>query len=265
MQEYLKIFLISLVTSVAVLFALGPVMMRLQAPEGPRSQQGGASTGTTTEQQPTTAAEITAPNLVGLDVASARERWRKQDITIIEDSQLVDNSVEPGTILSQSPVGGAPLDTKEIRVVVAAAPEQVSVPDVVGKSVAEATELLSEAGFEVPTPTREASFEPLGEVLRQDPDAGAKSETGAMVRLVVSGEPEAVPSEDVGDVEVPRVLRMKLAQAKREIEAAGLAVGKVREREDEEQSSQRVLDQSPAAGSRVAKGSSVDLVIVAPD
>lgn len=265
-QDYLKTFLIALVTSVAVLFALGPVMMRLQQPAGPRPQveaPAGPTPGAdVVPQQP---AQLTAPNLQGLELREARDRWRTEGIVIIEDSQRVDTTVEAGTILSQTPSGGAPLQTKEIRVVVAAAPEMLTVPSVIGKSVVDATETLVDAGFEVPPTEQEASSEPRGTVLRQEPNAGSKSEKGSLVRLVVSGEPEDEDGPKAEMVKVPKVLRLPLSSARKKIEAAGLTVGSVREREDPELSSQRVLSQEPDGGTEAAKGSAVNLVVVAPD
>lgn len=263
MQDYLKTFLIALVTSVAVLFALGPVMVRLQAPDGPRQQvQAPAGSPDPVQPQP---AQLTAPNLQGLDLREARERWRTEGIVIIEDSQRVDTTVEAGTILSQTPAGGAPLQTKEIRVVVAAAPEMVTVPSVIGKSESDATETLVAAGFEVPPAEKEASSEESGQVLRQEPNAGSKSEKGSLVRLVVSGEPDAAGIETEELVEVPKLLHMGLSSARKKIEQAGLTVGSVREREDPELGDHRVLSQEPDAGAMVAKGTAVDLVVVKPE
>ncbi|WP_181198125.1 PASTA domain-containing protein [Enhygromyxa salina] len=276
-QDYLKIFLIALVTSVAVLFALGPFMMKMQEPAGPKPQAEAPAQqapGVQPVQPQPASGQMTAPNLQGLDLRGARDRWRAQSIVIIEDSQRVDTTVEPGTILSQIPSGGAPLQTKEIRVVVAAAPEMVTVPSVIGKSATDATEALVEAGFEVPSPEREAASEAAGTVLRQEPNAGSKSEKGSLVRLVVSGEPEGEAAETAGTpaapeqsgtVEVPRVLGMSFDRARKQLESAGLSVGSVREREDEELSSRRVLSQSPRQGSEVQPGTAIDLVIVAPD
>ena len=65
--------------------------------------------------------------------------------------------------------------------------------------------------------------------------------------------------------ELVRARDASIEAARKKLETLGLAVGSVREREDEELSSQRVLSQSPAAGSKVAKGTTVDLVVVAPD
>jgi beta-lactam-binding protein with PASTA domain len=265
-QDYLKTFLISLVTAVAVLFLLGPMMLKLNQPPGPRPQAEAPAQVPNEPQQPAPA-QLTAPNLQGLALREARDRWRAEGIVIIEDSQRVDATVEPGTILSQIPAGGAPLQTKEIRVVVAAAPEMVSVPSVIGKSTTEATEALVAAGFEVPAPEKEASTEAPGTVLRQEPNAGSKTEKGALVRLVVSGESAAADTggESAGMVEVPKVTGMQIDRARKTLEEAGLVVGSVREKEDPELTGRRVLSQKPAAGSEVASGSVVDLVIVAPD
>jgi beta-lactam-binding protein with PASTA domain len=264
-QDYLKTFLIALVTSVAVLFVLGPVMLRLQGPQGPRQQVEAPAGGAPETVQPQPA-QLTAPNLQDLDLRDARERWRNEGIVIIEDSQRVDTTVEPGTILSQTPSGGAPLQTKEIRVVVAAAPEMVTVPSVIGKSESDAIETLVESGFEVPTSEKESSSEKPGQVLRQEPNAGSKSEKGSLVRLVVSGTPDATAGEPEDElVEVPKVLFIGLSAAKKKIQEAGLVVGSVREREHEELGDHRVLSQDPAAGTKVAKGTAVDLVVVTPE
>jgi beta-lactam-binding protein with PASTA domain len=267
-QDYLKTFLIALVTSVAVLFALGPLMLRLQEPQGPR-QQVEAPVGGKTDQALPQPAQLTAPNLQGLDLRDARERWRNEGIVIIEDSQRIDTTVEAGTILSQTPSGGAPLQTKEIRVVVAAAPEMVTVPSVIGKSESDAIETLVEAGFEVPTSEKESSSEKPGQVLRQEPNAGSKSEKGSLVRLVVSGKPDDEPAVEPEPqdelVEVPKLYGMGLSSAKKKIQEAGLVVGSVREREHPELGNHRVLSQDPSAGSKVAKGTAVDLVVVTPE
>jgi beta-lactam-binding protein with PASTA domain len=265
-QDYLKIFLIALVTSVAVLFSLGPFMMRMQAPQGPRPQaEAPAQPGPTDPLATPGPAQMTAPNLQGLDLREARDRWREGGIVIIEDSQRLDATVEPGTILSQSPPGGAPLQTKEIRVVVAAAPDLITVPSVVGKSATEATEALVEAGFEVPAPEFEPSSEPAGVVLRQEPNAGGTSEKGSLVRLVVSGDTAAGSPAETATIEVPKLRGQSVSGARKKLEAIGLSVGGVREREDPELGGGRVLSQDPSAGTEVAPGTAVDLVIVAPN
>jgi hypothetical protein len=51
-QDYLKTFLISLITAVAVLFLLGPVMLKLNQPAGPRPQSEAPAQAPVEPQQP---------------------------------------------------------------------------------------------------------------------------------------------------------------------------------------------------------------------
>jgi serine/threonine-protein kinase len=261
MQDSVKAFLIALVTSVAVLFILGPIMLKVHglhpatATPATTPAQAQPATGTAPQKAATPAPAMTAPNIEGMSAREARDRFRAQGITIIEDGERVDASAKPGTILQQIPSGGAPLEQKEIRVIVAKAPELIAVPNVVGKKLEQARDELVEGGFEVPEASFEPAEEPGGTVVRQEPNAGAKTEQGAIVRLVVA--------EDT--VKVPKLRGKPISGARKAIEKAGLVVGKVSEREDEELSGRRVLSQSPEAGAQAQRGSPVDLVIVAPD
>lgn len=253
MIDTLKVILISLVISVAVLFLLGPAMLKLQG-----VTPGEAEPPVAAAPAPKTASvarEMSTPNIEGLSVRAARDRWSADGIMIIEESERVDASVKPGTILEQIPTGGAPLQQKEIRVIVAKPPDVVVVPDVVGKPIDEARNTLLAAGFEVPAATLEASDKPGGTVVRQDPNANAKSPKGAIARLVVSEQLRAVP----------KVTGKRLHQAKAILQKAGFEVGNVTRREHPELSGGRVLAQSPEAKAKHATGGVVDLVIVAPD
>lgn len=261
MQDSVKAFLIALVTSVAVLFVLGPIMLKVHGlhpatntPVAPTAAPAPAAPASGAEKK-AAANAMTAPNIEGMPAREARDRFRDQGITIIEDGERVDASAEPGTILQQIPSGGAPLAQKEIRVIVAKAPDLLSVPNVVGKGLDEAREELVNGGFEVPEATFEVAEEPGGTVVRQEPNAGAKTEQGAIVRLVVAQD----------SVKVPKLRNKPISTARKMIEKAGLVVGRVSEQEDPELSGRRVISQSPSAGSDAQRGSAVDLVIVAPD
>lgn len=259
MKEILTTILISLVVSVAVLFSLGPTMLKLNAPETTTLIPSTASKGQAEAPAPlkdkVPEVEATAPNVMGMQIQAARDQWRAQGILIIEDATRVDATTEPGTILSQTPIAGATLKQKEIRAVVASAPEMVDVPNVIGEPVDKAVKMLSDAGFEVPPPTRERTEGKPGSVIKQEPEAGNASVKGSVVRITAVEEL----------IEVPKLYGKRIDQAKKKLEDLGLALGKVSEREDEEMSGRRVLSQSPAAGSTLSPGETVDLVIVAPD
>ncbi len=257
MKEIVISTLIAIVVSVVVLFTLGPVMMRMQASTAPAPAPTPGPATVPTAAPPAAAANeaATAPNVEGMLIADARDRWREAGILIIEDGTRVDTMVSPGTIIEQLPSAGAPLKQKEIRAIVARAPELIGLPNVVGDEFEGARERLVQAGFDVPDPKREAADVPGGQVLRQEPPAGEQIEKGSSIRLVIAAELIAVP----------RLRGTPIDRAKIELTEAGLEVGAISEREDMELSGRRVLSQSPDAGEKVAPGTTVDLVIVAPD
>ncbi len=266
MQNTLKSFVIALVTSTTVLFVLGPFMNRLHS-ETVLSQKAAppvvAAAAVSTDRSPLnrspelTPAKLSAPMIVGMSVRDARDRWRHQGFSIIEDGEREQMGVEAGTIIEQSPEPGDSIRLKEIRVTVASAKEAVAVPSVVGHPLSRAREQLVTAGFEVPDPTEERSSEAPGTVIRQEPNPGAQSLKGSIVRLFVATKPATL--------KVPRVLGKPRAAAIRTLETAGFVVGRITVREHEERSGGRVLHQDPRPGSQAEAGTTVQMVVVAPD
>lgn len=75
-------------------------------------------------------------------------------------------------------------------------PDQATVPDLVGETLAEARPALERAGFSVEE-ERRADPAPINQVLDQDPDAGIEADEGSTVTLTVSAGP---PLREVPDV-----------------------------------------------------------------
>lgn len=257
MNDSLKMFFIALVTAVASQLLLGPYILKLQGVvpiEGshvlPKTESAAAA-GTAPTATP---AKLAAPNLEGIPVAEARERWGAKDIEIIEEGERDGSGAEPGTIIQQRPAPGAELSSKEIRVIVARKSEAQAVPDTVGKPIDEARRVLEAAGFEVGDATPEASDKPASTVIRQTPPATETAKPGSIVRLVVA-EPAGI--------EVPKFTGLFLGKAKQAIEAAGLKVGAIKRAEHAELGAGYVLKQTPAAGEKVPPGTEIELVAVA--
>jgi serine/threonine-protein kinase len=61
-----------------------------------------------------------------------------------------------------------------------------AVPDVVGKTEAQATKILTDAGFKVDSVPDGASTEPKGTVTRQSPQAGTPQNSGSTITILVS-------------------------------------------------------------------------------
>lgn len=260
MNDSFKMFVIALVTAVATQLLLAPYILKLQGfePAGTQATATAPEPAATPTPPPAAAAKLTAPNLEGLSVDAARERWRAKDITIIEDGSRADSGAKPGTILSQRPSPGETLDSKEIRVTVAQAGETIQVPDVMGQVLADARTSLVEAGFEVPPPKSKTvtDADKDGKVVAMDPNAGAQASTGTAVQLTI-GKTDTVA--------VPDFTGVYLKKAREAIEAAGFKVGKIRRVEHPERGQGYVLKQDPEAGATAQPGSEIELVVVAPN
>ncbi|MCJ7751017.1 MAG: protein kinase, partial [Armatimonadetes bacterium] len=118
--------------------------------------------------------------------------------------------------------------------------EMVRVPDVLGMSDAAAKELLEGLGLGYrPVGGKPSEDVVTGAILSQDPAPGIDVGGGTVVKVVLSEGPSHVL--------VPNVTQMSIAQAQRNLEAAGLATGGVQEAYDEDVPAGYVASTLPAA------------------
>jgi serine/threonine-protein kinase len=139
-----------------------------------------------------------------------------------------------------------------VRLFVSTGPEQVSVPNVTGLSRDSAQDSLRGAGLEVSV-REQAAAEPKDQVIAQDPAGGTRVDTGARVTITVSTGPE--------QVSVPDVRGLSPDAATRQLRAAGLKVVKRESPVTDEAQDGLVVDQSPDAGVKVDKDSSVVIFV----
>ncbi len=92
-----------------------------------------------------------------------------------------------GTVVSQSPVAGTSLKAGQtVNLVVAQAPREVAVPEVVGQSETQAAATLGRAGFNPKSVSRGVSeAAKVGVVLKQSPAGGRLAAKGATVTIAV--------------------------------------------------------------------------------
>lgn len=129
--------------------------------------------------------------------------------------------------------------------------ERVTVPNVVGASLAAATDRLEDDGFEVVT-VRENSPRERNEVIGQDPSGGARVEQGSRVRLTVSDGP--------GTATVPDVVGQGRNAARQTLEDAGFEVEEETEPSDDV-SENRVIEQRPTGQTQTETGATVTIVV----
>ncbi len=134
----------------------------------------------------------------------------------------------------------------------------VTVPNVVNQTQAAATTAITGAGLVVGTVTQQSSATvPAGSVSSQNPTSGVGVAAGSAVNLVVSTGPVPTP----GPVAVPNVLNLTQAAATAAINGAGLVLGTVSQSSSTTVPAGSVISQNPNAGTNVAAGSAVALIV----
>lgn len=186
-----------------------------------------------------------------LDVAVAQQELKLVGLEgeVNEAENAYSATVPVGKVVTLKPEPGTqvPIGTK-ITIVLSKGPEPKPVPDVVGKSKADAFAELTAAGFEpVEGKAEFAQGVEEGKVIRITPAAGTNVPEGdKKVTVVVSG----------GAVTVPEVKGKRVKDARKDLEKLGLEV----EVQFNGSDRARVFSQSPDAGAKVEKGSRVTLV-----
>ncbi len=201
----------------------------------------------------------TVPSVIGRTEAEASAAlsltWRVRVLSI-QGSEAND-----GRVVDQVPAAGTPFEKgSEVTITVARRavdPATAVVPSVVGLDGEIAARQLSGLSL-VPLVTQVAS-DPTnaGKVVSQDPAPGTVVAKGSNVALSV-GQPTG-PSP-LMDTEVPDCLRISEADARARLFQAGLQVV-ARDRLAPAGQAGLVLEQDPPAGSRLARGRAVTIVV----
>lgn len=204
-------------------------------------------------QAPAAETTVEVPTVAGLSQEAA--------FTAISDADLIPvpaqeaSELPAGTATRTDPAEGTPVDQEtEVRVFISTGPAEVTVPDVVDKTEAEAVDLLEAAGLVV-SPTRQNEDHPTiaqGRITKTDPAADAPVKAGASVTLYVSS----------GRVVVPNVTGKNVEVASEELAALGLRVNTSGVESTEPEGN--VVSQSRAEGDLVPQGTVIDLGIAEP-
>lgn len=133
--------------------------------------------------------------------------------------------------------------------------QDITVPDVTGKQVEIAKEILSKEHLNVSVNEIESDEVPVGEVITQTPSGGAVVKEKRTIYLTVS------KGNQGSEVLMPDLRDLTLDEAKKKLSEIGLTIGSVHYAESEKYENGKIISQSPASPRKVAKGSSVDVII----
>lgn len=132
--------------------------------------------------------EVTVPKVAGMKKEEAVEELEKLNLKV-EVKEEISTKVEQGYIIKQSPDANTVLksgETVTITVSKGDGIEKTTVPNVVGKSEADARSSLQSANLSVNVIYTENSSNPNGTVLKQDVSAGTQVAVNSTVNITVN-------------------------------------------------------------------------------
>ncbi|MGW9596795.1 Stk1 family PASTA domain-containing Ser/Thr kinase [Streptomyces chartreusis] len=194
------------------------------------------------------------PPLLSKTEAQARDRLEDAGLDVGKVERAYSDTVKRGTVISTDPGTGARIRHNDsVKLVISQGPETVKVPDIEGYPLAKARTELKESGLQPGMVKREFDDDVTrGSVLSADPGTGTEVRSGSAITLIVSkGSP----------VDVPDVTGEDPADARAELEEAGLKVKIASARVNSEFDAGQVAQQSPAEGKQAAEGDTVTLTL----
>ena len=209
-------------------------------------------------------ANVELPEVKGLSFDTAKKELENIGLTVTSTT-VPSSEVTKGNVVGITDVDGNDLRTGEdieegstVILLISSGDRGSSVPDVTGLSQAEAKVTLENSGFVVDITSSESDNVEAGNVISQNPAAGSSAEAGSTVIIVISSGKGAGGE---GNISVPDLKGMNEQAAKTALTASGLSFTSVTEENSDSVAAGLVISQSPAAGTTVEEGSSVDFVI----
>jgi beta-lactam-binding protein with PASTA domain len=198
--------------------------------------------------------EVTVPNVTGQTESVASAQLTAAGLTAVPSS-TASTAFPAGIVFGETPPHGSVVSKgSRVALLVSSGPGSAPVPEVKGLTSAQAVQKLTKAGFKPSTQSQSSATVAAGKVISTEPSAHTETQAGSPVTVLVSSGP--------AQVRVPDVTGQSEAEAKASLRAVGLEPGAVTKQESAGAEAGAVLSQSPAAGSSVATGESVSLVVV---
>lgn len=196
---------------------------------------------------------LPAPDVTGASEATATGALEAVGLTSAI-ARSNSTSIAIGVVISQSPAGGTLVATGSAVNLVVSLGAQV--PNLVLSPRADASATLAAAGLTLGTVTEvNHATVPAGSVISQNPLAGTNAPPGSAVTIEVSLGPAVVTSI------VPDVVGQTRAAALTAITGAGLTGGAVTFANHATMPAGNVVSTSPVAGTALAPGSAVAMVV----
>ena len=195
---------------------------------------------------------VKVPNLIGKTKSAAESALTDVGLKLGNVSEKVSTSTA-GTVIEQGKAAGTEVDEgSTVNITIAKEDTKVEVPNLIGKTKAQAESALTSVGLKLGTVDSEDSTATAGTVIRQKTAEGTKVEKGSSVSITIAKAPQVI---------VPDLSSYSQTQIKSVLQDAGLTLGSMTKTHDKSHSDGDVISQNPKAGSSVDKGSTVNVTI----
>lgn len=229
----------------------------LEQRPGPGTQvRRGTTVAVIVSTRPATAV---VPDVRGRSLAEAERLLQSADLAMVEGERRPSQE-RPDTVLEQSPAPGTRVRRgTSVTVIVSAPSPTVRVPDVRGRSRAEAARILRGADLAYVEGDRRPSTGPADVVIEQDPRPGTQATPGAAVTVILSTA-SVVPPQLVA---VPDLRGQSQTEATQRLQAVGLVLS-VGERQESREPADVILQQEPSPGVQARRGTTVTVTLSTP-
>ena len=200
---------------------------------------------------------IAVPNVVGLTQAEAKAQIEQAGFTWeLNPDKVTSDTVAEGSVASTDPAAGTQAEKgATVRVTISSGPDSVTLPDnLVGMSPDDARKAIEALGlkWELDSSKVASDTVPEGKVAQTNPSPGSKVKAGQTIRAYLSSGSD--------QVDVPDLSGMTQDQARSTLKSVGLELGNVTS-VDSEKEKDRIVEQDPATGTKVKKGTTVGVSV----
>lgn len=201
--------------------------------------------------------EVVVPDVEGKDILVGLTLLNQRELNLRIVQREYASKIPKNVIISQRPGAGTKIRKDgDVAVVISRGPKEVVVPTLKGETLRRASVVLSRnelvQGIITKTPSKKY---PTQSVLDQNPPAGEVVERGSAVNLLVSS------GKEPAYLYLPSFSGQQLKAAARTVEDMGLKLGAIAYEPANGSVPGAVVAQTPPAGSRVAAGDAVRLVL----
>lgn len=141
---------------------------------------------------------VELPDVVGMTAEQATYALAKAGFEIGELKRDFSDTIPENIVMGQEPEAGKKVTKGTVvNLLISKGQEIVQVPDVIGKTEQEATNILTQTGLQMSKSEEYSNEVEMGRVIRQSPQPGTEVERETRVNLVISLGAERVAMPDV--------------------------------------------------------------------